>query len=139
MDISSANSRIVYTDNMFCRAGVMLAKFSTDQSLSQDEVTYAETRMGVDGKMAAGFVPAIIPVTIVFEADSPSWKIMGKSFNASKALKRPLICSLEVSIPSVGYFYSYKNGVLKSITDVGLKKVLDPITVKFDFETRSDG
>ena len=86
MSITSANAQIIYKDNFFVRGGLLLQKFSTDQSISA-EVTLAETRMGVDGKMASGYTPNITPVTIMFEADSPSWRIIEQSVNAAKAVK----------------------------------------------------
>lgn len=136
MNITSANAQIVYRDNFFCTAGILLAKFSTDQSISADEVTLAETRMGVDGKMAAGYTPNITPVTIMFEADSPSWRLIERSINAGKAVNAPVECEITVLVPSIAKTYSYRNGVVKSLTDLALKKVLDPVTLKMDFERK---
>lgn len=136
MSITSANAQIIYKDNFFVKGGLLLQKFSTDQSISADEVTLAETRMGVDGKMAAGYTPNITPVTIMFEADSPSWRIIEQSVNAAKAVNATVECEITVSVPSIAKVYSYRNGVVKSLTDLALKKVLDPVTLKMDFERK---
>lgn len=136
MSITSANAQIIYKDNFFVKGGLLLQKFSTDQSISADEVTLAETRMGVDGKMADGYTPSITPVTIMFEADSPSWRIIEQSVNAAKAINSTVKCEITVSVPSIAKVYSYRNGVVKSLTDLALKKVLDPVTLKMDFERK---
>lgn len=134
MNITSSNAIIVYKDNMLVKAGMSLAKFATDQSLTSDEVAVAETRMGVDGKMAAGYTPNITPVTIMFEADSPSWRLIEQSMNIAKQAKTVVECEIIVTVPSVAKVYNYKKGVIKSLTNLALKKVLDPVTLKMDFE-----
>ena len=134
MNITSSNASIIYKDNMLVKAGVPLVKFATDQSLTSDEVAVAETRMGVDGKMAAGYTPNITPVTIMFEADSPSWRLIEQSMNIARQAKTVVECEIIVTIPSLLKVYNYKNGVIKSLTNVAMKKVLDPITLKIDFE-----
>lgn len=134
MNITSSNAIIIYKDNMLVKAGMPLVKFATDQSLTSDEVAIAETRMGVDGKMAAGYTPNITPVTIMFEADSPSWRLIEQSMNIARQLKIVVECEIIVTIPSLLKIYKYKNGVIKSLTNVAMKKVLDPVTLKMDFE-----
>lgn len=134
MNITSSNASIIYKDNMLVKAGIPLVKFATDQSLTSDEVAIAETRMGVDGKMAAGYTPNITPVTIMFEADSPSWRLIEQSMNIARQAKTVVECEIIVTIPSLLKTYHYKNGVIKSLTNVAMKKVLDPITLKIDFE-----
>ena len=134
MNITSSNASIIYKDNMLVTAGMPLVKFATDQSLTSDEVAIAETRMGVDGKMAAGYTPNITPVTIMFEADSPSWGLIEQSMNIARQAKTVVECEIIVTIPSLLKTYHYKNGVIKSLTNVAMKKVLDPITLKINFE-----
>lgn len=134
MNITSSNAIIIYKDNMLVKAGMPLVKFSTDQSLTSDEVAVAETRMGVDGKMAAGYTPNITPVTIMFEADSPSWRLIEQSMNIARQLQTVVECEIIVTISSLLKTYHYKNGVIKSLTNVAMKKVLDPVTLKIDFE-----
>ncbi len=134
MSITSSNAIIVYKDNMLVRAGMPLRKFATDQSLTSDEVTIADTRMGVDGKMASGYTPNITPVTIMFEADSPSWSIIDQSISIAKQAQTVVECELVVTIPALAKTYVYRNGAIKSFTDVAMKKVLDPVTLKMDFE-----
>lgn len=134
MSITSSNAIIIYKDNMLVKAGMKLTKFATDQSLTSDEVAVAETRMGVDGKMAVGYTPNITPVTIQFEADSPSWRLIEQSLSIARQANTVVECELIVTIPAIAKTYNYKNGAIKSLTNVAMKKVLDPVTLKMDFE-----
>ncbi len=121
MSITSSNAVIIYKDNFFAPAGMPLVKFSADQSITSD------------GKMAAGYVPNIIPVTIMFEADSPSWRIIEKSLNAAKSLKTVVECEVVVTVPALAKSYTYKKGVIKSLTDLALKKNSRPCNLKNGF------
>ena len=109
--------------------------FSTDQAVDQSEDTIAETRMGVDGYMAAGYVPSIKAVTIQFEAASPSVQYLNNLYLASQKNRRTYEITLVVKVPSVNKTYTYSGGVLKTGKLLpGLKKVLDPVSYGFDFE-----
>ena len=71
-DITSANAKLILTCEELYPSGVELQMFSTNQSWNADALQVAETRMGVDGHMAAGYVPNIKTVTVQLEASSPS-------------------------------------------------------------------
>ena len=135
-NITSANAVIIYQDNFFIKKGLPLMQFATDQSVTTDAVQKAETRMGVDGKLVGGYTPAPIPLTLMFEPSSPSWRIIQRSINAADTLRMPLICQLNITIPSIAENYSLRNGFLTEVTNLNLKKVMDPITLKFNFESR---
>ena len=68
MDITSANSTAFMTVNKLFPAGFAVEGFGTDQAVSGDSMQITETRIGVDGKMSAGVVVNILPVTITLEA-----------------------------------------------------------------------
>ena len=71
-NITSANASLVLVVDTIIPAGVQLEHFSTDQAFSLSEVTVVEDRMGVDGNLAAGWIPSIKTVQIDLEAASPS-------------------------------------------------------------------
>lgn len=116
-------------------AGFTLEAFSTDQSISMGEVTMTETRMGVDGKMAAGYVPSIKPVTISFEPFSQSVAYLEQLAQAMEANRKTYEVTLVCTVPSIGRVYTFTGGVLKTAkTFPDNKKVLDPVNYTFDFE-----
>lgn len=133
-DITSANATLILTvDGMF-PAGIQIEQFATDQSFSQDELTIAEDRMGVDGNLVAGWVPSIKPVTIMLEASSPSYIALASLYRACEQKRGFYRCSLTALVPSIGKTFIWSQGLLKSGTPVPAgKKVLDPTTWKFDF------
>ena len=134
-NITSANATAYMVVKDLYPTGFALNNFSTDQAVDQGEDTIAETRMGVDGYMAAGYVPSIKAVTITFEATSPSVEYLNNLYLASQKNRRTYEVTLVVKVPAVNTTYTYSGGVLKTGKLLpGLKKVLDPVSYGFDFE-----
>ena len=133
-DITSANATLVLIVDALFPVGVELQQFATDQSYSQDELTIAEDRMGVDGNLVAGWIPSIKPVTVMLEATSPSYEALAMLFRACEMKRGLYQCSLVATVPSIRKIFTWSRGILKSGTPVpSAKKDLDPTTWKFDF------
>lgn len=135
MDITSANAELILTVADIFPSGIVLQMFGTDQSYNMDAVDIAETRMGVDGKMVAGYVPVIYPVTITLEASSPSRFSLSTVWEAMKTNRKIYVCNLICTLPSVGERLSWSGGVLKNgqVVPSG-QKTLGPTNWSFDFE-----
>lgn len=137
-NITSANATAYMVVKDLYPTGFELNNFSTDQAVDQGEDTIAETRMGVDGYMAAGYVPSIKTVTIQFEAASPSVPYLNNMYLAAQKNRRTYEVTLVVKVPAVGKTYTYSGGVLKTGKVLpSLKKTLDPVSFGFDFERMS--
>lgn len=133
-NITSANAIVVLVVEDLYPAGIQLQDFATDQAVSVNEIQFAETRMGVDGNMAAGYTPAIIPVTITLEASSSSAAAMGHIYQASVRQMGYYPCTLVATVPAVGRIYTWTPGVMKAGTPfTSMRKVLEPTVWKFDF------
>lgn len=136
LDITSTNSTVILTVEDLFPQGVTLEGFSVDTIISSDEVTMAETRMGVDGKMASGYVPSPKSVTISLEANSPSQEVFNVIYGATEATKKIYKCNLSVNVPSLKRSYNWVDGCVvsgKPTSDV--KKTLDPTSWKLTFTT----
>lgn len=134
-NITSANATAYMVVKDLYPTGFALNNFSTDQAVDQGEDTIAETRIGVDGNMAAGYVPSIKTVNIQFEAASPSVPYMNNVYLASQKNRRTYEITFVVKVPAVGKTYTYSGGVMKTGKVLpSLKKVLDPVSYGFDFE-----
>lgn len=135
LDITSANAELILTVADIFPAGIVLEMFGTDQSFNMDAIDIAETRMGVDGKLVAGYVPVVKPVTITLEASSPSRFSLSTLWEAMETNRKVYVCGLVVSLPSVGERITWSNGVLKNgqVVPSG-QKTLGPTTWSFDFE-----
>ena len=137
-NITSANATAYMVVKDLYPAGFALNNFSTDQAIDEAEDTIAETRMGVDGYMAAGYTPSIKNVTIQFEAASPSVKFLNNLYLASQKNRRTYEVTLVITVPAVGKTYTYTGGVLKTAKALpALKRVLDPVSYGFDFEKKT--
>lgn len=133
-NITSANASLVLVVDTIIPAGVQLEHFSTDQAFSLSEVTVVEDRMGVDGNLAAGWIPSIKTVQIDLEAASPSLWFLDMLQRAMENNRTIYDCTLVATIPSIRKIYTWSKGVLKSGTLVSnAKKVLDPTSWTFDF------
>lgn len=135
-NITSANAVIVLTCEDLYPNGVQLQQFSADQSISQNDDEIASTRMGVDGHMAAGYIPSIKTVTISLEPSSPSVEVFDTIYKASQSNMAAYELTLTVYTPATGKTLTYSGGVLKNwklLPDH--KQVLDPITATMDFES----
>ena len=134
-NITSANATAYMVVKDLYPAGFPLNNFSTDQAIDQAEDTIAETRMGVDGYMAAGYTPSIKAVTLQFEAASPSVQFLNNLYLASQKNRRTYETTLVINVPAVGKTYTYTGGVLKTGKALpALKRTLDPVSYGFDFE-----
>jgi hypothetical protein len=137
LDITSANATVAMSvaGGLF---SINLENFSADSSFTSDTVQAAETRMGVDGHMAAGFTPAIKTITINLEAGSPSTEYMQLLRQAQEVNMKPYKVQLVISIPSIGKRYTFSEGVLQSYKDLpDGQNVLSPTQWVFHFEGMS--
>ena len=133
-DITSANATLILTVEDLFPQGVQLYMFATDQSLSMGELTVAETRMGVDGNLVAGFVPNPKEVNIMLEAASPSYASLATLYRATEQKRGIYQCTLIATVPSISQVYTWTAGVMVKGTPVPpFKKVLDPTSWTFHF------
>jgi hypothetical protein len=134
-DITSANAELVLTVAEIFPAGISLQMFGADAAANMDAIDTAETRMGVDGHMVAGYTPVIFPVTITLEASSPSRFSLSTLWEAMAANKRVYGCGLVCTLPSIKETLTWSTGVLKNgVVVPPVQKVLGPTTWLFHFE-----
>lgn len=134
-DITSANAKLILTCEELYPSGVELQMFSTNQAWNADALQVAETRMGVDGHMAAGYVPNIKTMTIQLEASSPSRRYMQTIQKAMIANQRIYKVSLTAIIPSIGEQVIWSEGVMQNgaVTSTAAR-VMEPTSWVFHFE-----
>lgn len=134
--ITSANATgNIIVERLFPN-GFTLQNFATDAALAMDEEVLAETRMGVDGKMVAGYIPSIKVLTITLEPVSAAAKSLDLVAAVSRQRMNVYSTTLTFSVPALRQIWTFNGGVLKSLKTVpDIKKVLDVRTFKFDFES----
>lgn len=135
LDITSANASAVLIVEGLFPSGIELQMFGTDQAISMEAIDVAETRKGVDGKLVAGYVPAIYPVTVTLEAASPSHSNLATVWEAMAANRRVYACTLVCTVPSINTVFTWSTGVMKNGAPFpALEKVLGATTWAFDFQ-----
>jgi len=134
-DITSANSSAYLYASLF-PAGLKLEAYSTDGAWSQDEYETVEHRMGVDGKMAAGYTPVEKSITFNFEANSPTLDGLDLLFQTMEVSQTPIFGSIIITCPSIKKTFTLVNCLLtgyKLIPDA--EKILAPRSATFVCES----
>lgn len=133
--ITSANSTGSLSVPGVFPAAVSMEGYSADASVALDAFDMAEERMGVDGHLAAGYVPTPKPVKLTFEANSPTLSAM-TTWSSTQMLRKSLFAGEMVfNIPSIGKRYTFVKGYFKTTSFMPAgKKVLDPVECSVVFE-----
>lgn len=127
MDITSANSVLMLSIGGLYPTPQQLQGFSADDVFDAEAVDSAETQMGVDGNMSAGFIFVPINWNITLQADSLSNDIFDNWYSAQQAARAPYWASATVVLPSIGRKWAMTNGVMVSYPPMPAgKKVLQP-------------
>lgn len=113
--LTAANSTIVLTIPGLYFPGVTLQGYDVDDVFSSDPVETAETRMGVDGRLSAGFAAVATPVEYVLQADSPSIQVFEDWDSAQQAAREVIFATGIVRVPSIGKSYVKTRGVLQRL------------------------
>lgn len=134
--ITSANAVLIITVEDIYPNGVEVQKFAADAAFATSDLTLAETRMGVDGQLAAGYTPQPIPLNVSLEADSPSYDVFANVMERQRTNMTLYQITAQITIPSLGKEFVLEKGVLQTghpFSDS--KKVLDPTSWGFVFES----
>lgn len=134
-DITSANSSAYLYASLF-PAGLKFENFSTDGAWSQDEYETVEHRMGVDGKMAAGYTPVEKSISFTFEANSPTLDGLDLLFQTTEVSQTPIFGSIVITCPSIKKTFTLVNCILTSYKLIpNAEKVLAPRNATFVCES----
>lgn len=140
ISITSANAKLTLTVRN--NAGIVVGPFTVegyaeDAAFATEPVEVAETKMGVDGKMAAGRIPAIKKQVVSLMANSPSNQLFEAWLQAQEALGDILVADGVVAAPSLQKAWLYVKGVLTRITPTptARKTFSEPVTWQMDWES----
>ena len=130
-NITASNSSITCA----CAIGnINFEGYSADSELSAEMVKIVETRMGVDGQLSAGYVPAIKRFTVDFEASSSSiWPLMILA-RLIESAKTPQPVVITITIPAVEKKFICSGYLTDYPPVLNIKKTLDPLSFGFDFQ-----
>ena len=112
--ITSANAIIMLAVPGVFSSPVPLQQFAADDIFTNDAIQAAETAMGVDGYLAAGFVYAPVSWSVSLMADSPSNDFFDQWYQANKLAVDVFRANGTVQLPSLNKKFNMVNGALTS-------------------------
>ncbi len=125
--ITSANAVITMSISSLFSIPQQLQGFAADEIFGTDVLETAETMMGVDGLMSAGFVYVAIKQNYALQADSPSNAIFDQWYVAQQQVKDLYYASGLILLPALRVKWTMNKGVLTSYPFLpDAKKVLQP-------------
>lgn len=133
--ITSADSTFVISSADFALAATLLEGYAADAAFALDNSDTAETSLGVDGKLSAGWVPRSYNQTITLQPDSISRQVFDALVAAQDATRNVFRLNAVITLPGNQYSYSLTRGVLKNYTAMPTaQRVLQPMTFVIEWE-----
>lgn len=133
--ITSADSTFVLSSADFALAATILEGYAADAAFAMDNADTAETMLGVDGKLSAGWIPRSYNQTITLQADSKSRALFDALVTAQDATRNVFRLNGVINLPGNQYSYNLTRGVLKNYTAMPTaQKVLQPLTFVIEWE-----
>lgn len=133
--ITSANAELVFVIPGLFDSPSAIKGFAADSAWANDALVVAETTMGVDGHMSAGFVFNELVLKVTLQADSDSRSFFESWFETMQGYRDILYANATLFIPSTNEQFVFSKGALTSYagTPPGKKK-LDPTEYEIKFE-----
>lgn len=133
--ITSADSVFSISSADFALAATILEGYAADASFAMENADTAETMLGVDGKLSAGWVPRSYNQTITLQADSKSRAVFDALVMAQDVSRQIFRLNGVVTLPGNQYSYTLSRGVLKNYTAMPTaQRVLQPMTFVIEWE-----
>lgn len=112
--------------------------FSSDDVTDSGSIDTAETSMGVDGRLSAGWLAVEIMQTITLQADSLSNDFFENWRQAEAQVREKYVASGTLIIPATGRKYAMTRGFLKGVAPFGaVRKTLQPRAYTITWESIS--
>ena len=133
--ITSADSTFAISSADFALAATLIEGYAADAAFAMDNTDTAETSLGVDGKLSAGWVPRSYLQTITLQPDSPSTVLFDALVAGQDAARTVFRLNGVITLPGNQRSYSLSRGVLKNYTAMPAgQRVLQPITFQVEWE-----
>lgn len=110
--LTSANSIFTLTAAGIFPVPQQLQGYAVDKAFAADALVLAETKMGVDGKLSAGYTPTPVKMTVSLQADSDSNTIFMAVTQAIKTTREVFPITAHITLPATGEVYTCNRGFL---------------------------
>lgn len=136
-EITSSNVQVFLTVEGVFGVGnpQQLQGFAADDAFTAEAFDVAETRMGVDGNLSAGYTPSVKRWTVTLQPDSPCVPIFDEWYLNQAALKQLFVGGITIDYPALSKTYDMSVCWLKNYKPMGdAKKVIDPQTFTIEYQ-----
>lgn len=134
--ITSANSVFMLSVTGLFAVPQALHGYSADTAFAASGVEVAETMMGVDGRMSAGWIPAPTKISMHLMADSLSIDLFEAWYSAQQARRELYWANGIIRLVGLDRSYECLNGVLSSYVPISeAAKTLRPRAFDITFES----
>lgn len=134
--LTSANSILTITAGGLFPVPQQIQGYAVDKAFLIDALVLAETKMGVDGKLSAGYTPTPQKLTISLQADSDSRNIFMAVTQQIKTTREIFPIVAHITLPATGEVFTCNRGFLtvsKQMPDA--QKVLGEVDYEIVFES----
>jgi hypothetical protein len=134
--ITAADSTFAISCADLVIAATLIEGYAADAAFSIDAVDTAETTLGVDGKLSAGWIPRSYSQTVTLQADSPSRPLFDLIVGAQDANRTIYRLGGVITLPGNKYTFTFSRGVLKNYSVMpNAQKTLQPMPFIIEWET----
>jgi hypothetical protein len=136
--LTSANSVLMIGIANLYNVPVQIQGYATDDAFTTEDVETAETMMGVDGKLSAGFTPYPVTLDINLQADSASNLFFDAWIAAEATQREKYVASATILLPGTSFLYAFTRGFMTKVNVMpAAKKVLQPRKFTIVFQSIS--
>lgn len=114
--ITAANSLLYLSVRNLYPVSQQIQGYAADAAFLFDAFDTAEAVMGVDGRMSAGFTPAVKVMTVTLQADSTSNDFFDNWQNAQRTAREIYYGDGQVVLPAVRKVFTLTKAVLNNLT-----------------------
>lgn len=110
--ITSADGQLVLSSSDFALAATRIEGWGADAAWAFEDAQSAETSMGVDGKLSAGWTPRPYPMQLTLQADSDSIDVISGIVLAQDLARTVYRLNGVLTVPGLGKSWTMSRGVL---------------------------
>lgn len=133
--LTSANSVLMLGVEGLFNVPVQIQGYAADDAFTIGDVDMAETVMGVDGKLSAGWIPAIKTLDIMLQADSASNDFFDALIAAESVAREKYVLNGSILVPGISRIFVLTRGFMKTGSVMpASKKILQPRKFTIDFQ-----
>ena len=118
MNITSANAIYALQIADLFDTPIQLQGFSADNVFGTEPLASAETSMGIDGNLSAGFVFVPVIQSIELQADSASNDLFDQWWQASQIAQSIFPAQGLVTLLSIGRKWTLRNGIMTTFPPI---------------------